>query len=127
MRASAHNVNGWSILSSINTSGVTVKTQPTTMTAPIRDAGTSSSKIVVDWTAITVSADTGDSAILSYNLEWDAGSVGSTWVDLIGYSTNSIATSFTINSGIIAGNPYQFRLRAKNIYGFGPFSTTTSI
>lgn len=93
------------------------------MNAPIKDPSSTESQIVVTWSPLTLPADTGDSTILSYNLEWD---FGSGYQSLIGLSTNSLATSFTVSS-VSAGTSYNFRLKAKNIYGFGPYSSVTTI
>jgi hypothetical protein len=64
----------------------------------------------------------GDSAILSYNLQWDIGTGSAEWSNLIGNPVASMQTSFTINTMISPGLLYRFRLRASNIYGFGEFS-----
>lgn len=42
------------------------------MAAPTRGSGTSTTKLVIDWTALTYPSN-GNSAILSYHLVWDAG------------------------------------------------------
>lgn len=81
----------------------------------------------VTWTALTSAIETGDSTILSYNLQWDAGSNKVDWHNLIGFSTNSLSTSFTVSSGIAPGSCYFFRVRAKNIYGYGDFSDAQEI
>jgi hypothetical protein len=36
------------------------------------------------WTALTTSSETGDSAITSYNLEWDSDGLGVTFTELVG-------------------------------------------
>jgi len=33
----------------------------------------------------------------------------------------------TAVDGLIRGEAYEFRIRARNVYGFGDFSTTTTI
>ena len=38
---------------------------------------------------------------------------------------NEVGVSFTVSSGILKGFLYTFRLQAKNIYGWGAYSTTT--
>ena len=50
-----------------------------------------------------------------------------TWTDLAGYTSNSLATSFIVTSGVTAGASYYFRVRAMNIYGYGSFSNATLI
>jgi len=50
---------------------------------------------------------------------------------LKGLTTDYTSLSVTFISGtpiaIVAGETYQFRTRAKNIYGFGEYSSTLSI
>lgn len=65
------------------------------MNAPVRSALTTSQQIIVTWSPLTATADIGNSAIISYDLEWDQGT--NTWISLSGYSSNSLATQFTIS------------------------------
>lgn len=44
-----------------------------------------------------------------------------------GLSPSSTATSFLRTSGITGGLTYRFRVRARNKYGFGPYSDVVSI
>lgn len=60
--------------------------------------------------------ETGNSEILGYNIWWDA-NTGVTNISL----TETIMTNYTVN-GLIAGYSYMFKIRAFNIYGYGPFS-----
>ncbi len=62
--------------------------------------------------------------MLSYNLQWDYGTNGTEWDDLIGNPVHSLSTSFVVNT--MAGQYYGFRVRASNIYGFGAFSEVYS-
>lgn len=64
---------------------------------------------------------TGNSAILSYNLYWDNGS-GTTNIAAL----DTLVTTYTF-SGLTTGTTYKFMVRARNIYGYGAFSSTTSI
>jgi hypothetical protein len=41
-----------------------------------------------------------------------------TVVDLIGYPSNFMGTSYTVTTGVTPGLVYTFLLKAKNIYGF---------
>jgi Fibronectin type III domain len=74
----------------------------------------------VDWTALT-GTSTGGSTILTYNLYWDNNS-GSPTLFLL----DSLVTSETI-TGLTVGSNYIFKVRAKNIYGYGPFSSSVTI
>jgi Fibronectin type III domain len=81
------------------------------MATPTKDSSSSSTQLVVDWTALT-SPDNGDSTITSYNLKWDAGTSGVTWTTLIGYSPSSTALTYSVTSGLTVGSSYQFKVRA---------------
>jgi hypothetical protein len=95
----------------------------------VRGPSTSSSQIETDWAALTAASDIGGAtaSILTYDLQWDAGNGGTPSVDLVGVSPYTTSTSFTVTSGVTGGGSYQFRVRAKNKYGWGNFSTTVSI
>lgn len=72
------------------------------------------------------SADSGYASITSYNIEWDGGSSGATWTELQGQSTESLSLTQT-KTGITASSSYQFRYRAKNVFGYGPYSDVATI
>jgi len=61
--------------------------------------------------------------ITTFNLQWDAGSNGGTWYNLLGATTDSLDTDYTVLTGITPGATYQFQVRAKNIWGYGDFSS----
>ena len=96
------------------------------MGAVSRDSSSTPSSITVTWTGIDANSTNGGSAITSYNLQWDSGTSGATWTDLIGNSVPSTATTFTVSS-VTAGQAYQFRVRAKNMWGWGDFSSITTV
>lgn len=49
---------------------------------------------------------------------------GSTWIEACGDTTGSyLGTSFTITSNIEGGKTYSVRVRAKNVWGWGPYSS----
>ena len=72
--------------------------------------------MTVAWTSLTGTA-TGNSAITAYDLRWDSAS-GST----IYLLSESLITSFTV-TGLTAGTTYKYKVRGKNIYGYGTYST----
>jgi hypothetical protein len=120
----SYNKYGWALdYSPVNQIGATIRTEPE---APpviyVNPTLTSTTQITVWWDAYTLQSAMGDSEIISYNLQWDIGTSGSEWADLIGNPVASTTTSFTVNSMISPGLLYNFRLRASNIYGFGQFS-----
>ena len=46
------------------------------------------------------------STISSYELVWDAGSNGLIWSSLIGFTTDSLALTFTVSTGVSPGGNY---------------------
>lgn len=58
------------------------------------------------------------------NLEWDKGT--GDWISLIGGTYNSLLTTFTV-TGLTPGHNYNFRYRAKNDFGWGPYSNIATI
>ena len=94
---SAYNENGWSAASDPNTSGAYVRTPPTFMNAPMRSSSTNDHQLHLLWETLSIdTAITGGSAILSYGLEWDAGTAQATWSHLSGFSADSLATEFIV-------------------------------
>lgn len=118
----AYNNNGWSSYSNANIDGAYIQTVPTRMNTPVEDPSTSSSKIMITWSPITSTDDTGAATITYYSLEWNQGSVINTWVELT--TPTTLVTSFTMTSGFTPGVTYSFRVRAKNYLGYGPYSFT---
>lgn len=107
-RVKAHNERGWSTLSIVG-NGATVQTKPDTMSPCVRGSDTSESLLHVTWSAPTI---TGGASILSYHLQWDKGTSGSIWYDLIGLSPASTALFLKVTTGVTAGQSYYFRVRA---------------
>lgn len=75
---------------------------------------------------LSLESHNGGSEILSYNLQWDAGS-GVVDVNLAGYSTAYLHSYLPVTSGVTAGALYNFRYRARNVYGWGVFSDQVTI
>jgi hypothetical protein len=78
----------------------------------------------VDWLPPT---NDGYSEISSYNLQWDSGTDGETWSNLIGFNTESLALTFTVASSLTQGDHYRFKVRAKNYWGWSDFSEELEI
>jgi hypothetical protein len=91
---------------------------------PVLSASTESS-LTITWAALTADALTGGSAITSYKLEWDQGT--GTWLTLVGDPTDDTSLTYTVSSGLTAGDNYKFRLTAKNIYGWGVVSNQVTM
>ena len=68
------------------------------------------------------------SPVTSYNLWWDEGSNGEFWYSLIGINEPVLTqTLFTVTNNILEGQYYKFKVRAKNIWGWGAFSPEVTI
>jgi len=128
VRATASNANGIAALpSAVNTAGAIVDTVPTFMNDPERGSASTKTRFEITWDALTLSDDMGGSTITSYSLEWDSGLGTSAYTVLVGFSSNNLLTSYTVYSGVTAGVDYEFRLRAKNIHGWGPYSNIVTL
>jgi len=90
------------------------------MNTPTNGHGTSHEQIVVEWTAHTSSMN-GGSTVLEYELEEDS----SSWTSL--FTSTDLATTYTKSSDVSSDTAYQFRLRMRNIYGWGPYSGVLSL
>jgi hypothetical protein len=97
------------------------------MSAPTRGLATGETEIQVNWSPLSSATQTGGAPVISYHLQWDAGSGGATWSDLAGLATNFLATSFIVTTGLTGGGSYNFRVRAENANGWGAFSTPATI
>jgi len=125
-KVAARNLNGWGEFSQESIIAANFETTPSKMAAPTRNAATTTGKLVVDWVPL-VSPDTGYSDITSYNLQWDKGTDGATWVNLIGFNTASLAETYTIAASLNEGDHYQLKVRANNFWGWGEFSDPLTI
>jgi len=75
--------------------------------------GSTATSLNITWIPLLTSAETGNSAILTYNVWWDAGT-GSININLFESPT---ALNYIISS-LVPGKNYQFVVRASNIYGY---------
>ena len=88
---------------------------------------------MVSWTALDGASSTGGLPIVSYHLEFDQGSGeptgGASWQSLVGDPSPSLLLAYTVSgAGVVTGGTtYQFRVRASNALGFGPWSDVTSV
>lgn len=122
----AQNVRGWSELSDANTVGTTVKTEPDQMTIPVNGPLTDEYRIDVSWSPMTSPAN-GDSAITSYDLQYDNATAGFIWYSIIGLTPDSLALSYRVTTGVVPSRIYRFRVRARNSFGWGDVSTYLEI
>jgi hypothetical protein len=94
--------------------------------APSLDlSGSSASRLLIDYPAIPASLN-GGLVVESYSLELDDGAGGS-FTQRTGFTVNSLATSFLITTNIMEGTVYQARYRARNAYGWGPYSPVSAL
>ncbi len=127
VRITAENVLGFGYTSLVSTSLVYVRVLPKKPTqTPFRGADTSPSQIEVKWNELLLPLQNGGSEVLSYNLQWNAGS-GQVNINLVGYSAPYLHAVNVVTSGVTAGALYNFRYRARNVYGWGPFSDEVTI
>ena len=73
VRATASNDYGESSESTQNSSGAQYLTVPAAMSTPTRGSSSTTSQMIVTWTAPSTAAETGGSTITAYELLWDAG------------------------------------------------------
>ena len=123
VRVSAANKYGYGNLSAVSgDSGARIRVIPVQMAKPTMDPLSTDKTLIMNWIAIS-GANAGNSPVIAYSLLWDAGNAGAnTFTEL----TDALVTSFTVN-GVQGGLTYRFKVRARNIYGYGPASDATSV
>lgn len=97
------------------------------MGAPTRGSQTSEHQIEILWTPLSLVDDLRGAPIVSYHLQWDIGTTGREWEDLTGFLVNSLNVKFIVTSDTLPNYAYQFRVNARNAYGFGIYSDPASI
>lgn len=101
-----------------NTLGARIQVVPSKMQNVFEGAATDDTRIQINWNSLT-GDQTGGTTILSYNLEMQVAGV---WIELVGQTTYYKQTLFLIQTNIVSGQSYSFRVRARNKWGYGPFS-----
>lgn len=111
-----------------------IQVEPLVMLVPVRMIYTGPTQLDVFWSTLTTHADRGGSPITSYHLQkhLQPDDISNPWEDVIGLSTDSLANTIIVTTGVgiaavVPGENYAFRVRAKNIYGWGPFSPVLDI
>ncbi len=122
----AYNEKGWGPYNNENTNGLRVITEPHTMNTPQRASQTGPTQIEVSWSSLSTPND-GGSEVKSYHLQYDNGTSATTWLDVVGLTPDSLLTSYTVSTDILTGEEYAFRVRARNIFGWGPYSLVAYI
>lgn len=70
-------------------------------------------------------SDTGGTEIISYNVQWDAGT--DTFTSLAGFSSNFIDDVYFATASVEPGQTYRIKIRARNYWGWGDFSETITM
>ena len=122
----AANARGWSAPSAANTVGATIQVEPFACAAPTSGANTGPTQLDVHWSSLDL-YNAGGSPVLSYDLQYDNATAATTWFDVVGLSPASLLTSVIVSTGVVPGHQYAFRVRARNVFGWGPFSAVTYI
>jgi hypothetical protein len=86
VRISSVNVIGWSDVSVINPPTFLVLTVPLKPDTPVRGPLTNTTAIDIRWTEMLNANQNGGANITSYEVDWDAGTAGQVWTELIGYT-----------------------------------------
>jgi len=123
VRVSAANYYGFGALSpESDSTGARIRVVPAQMSAATEDPSSTDVTVTMNWIALT-GANAGNSDVIAYSLYWDNGnSLVPADIEL----TDALVTSFTVN-GVTGGQAYRFRVRARNIYGYGPYSAETIV
>jgi len=125
VRVSAANFYLFGALSPVSDdSGARIRVIPIKMAPPTADPLSTDVTLIINWVALS-GADAGNSAVIAYSLLWDAGDntkADEAFTEL----ENKLVTSFTVN-GVTGGLTYRFKVRARNIYGYGPASDSTQV
>jgi hypothetical protein len=88
-------------------------------------ASSSGTKLLLEYDALATTAH-GGLPVESYSLEIDDG-LGGAFSALTGYTTDSLATSHLVMTGITKGLSYRIRYRAKNAYGWSDYSDVATV
>lgn len=132
VRSAAYNEKGFGLIGPDNVAGGTAKTVPAAPAPVFRGDATTPAQVQVNWTTLATTSETGGLPILSYHLAYDAGSGeaagGPSWVDLVGYPSDSLLLAYTASgTAIVGGRAYVFTVRARNAIGWGAASATTTV
>jgi hypothetical protein len=93
-----------------NTEGVFAEYEPQAVSLPYNggETYTSETQIHVVWDALATQAEMGGvtCTIYSYNLDWDRGTQGASWFELIGVESIYTSTDFIQDEDVTSSNNY---------------------
>ena len=121
VRVSAANYMGQGAWSQANSGGARIRVIPGKISPVVKDEASTATSLVLNWSSLVTDTETGNSEILAYNVWWDSNS-GTVNIDLF----EGLTLTYTV-SGLVPGNEYKFAIRARNIYGFGPYSEIVTL
>lgn len=122
VRVQATNAMGQGAWSQPNSDGALIRSRPGKMGVVSKGLTLSTAtSLELLWSGLLGYTETGNSDILAYNVWWDANS-GTTNINLYeGFTLTTMAES------LVPGAEYKFKIRAKNIYGYGVYSDTVTL
>ena len=97
------------------------------MQPPVNGILTGMTQIQINWSALPTLVSMGGSQVTSYTLKWDHATNGAIWYNVIGDSPSSLALTTTLTNNIAGGLTYQFKVRARNVNGWGSDSSVLSV
>jgi len=121
VRVQAFNVKGASELSPWNIKGPRVEKVPFQMNRPTATKSMTEAAIILEWEEQRTPLD-GGSAIASYGLQFKRSAEEEKWSDVVGVKEDYLETSY-IHTDLPANEELHYRIRAKNKWGWGQFST----
>jgi len=121
VRVQASNVKGKSDLSPWNIKGPRVEKVPFQMNRPTATKSMTEAAIILEWEEQRNPLD-GGSAIVSYGLEYKQIGSDEKWTPIVGFEEDYLETSY-IHTDLPANEELHYRIRARNRWGWGQFST----
>jgi hypothetical protein len=118
-RVEATNAIGYSAPSVDSTTYATVRSPPTVAPTLSRSASTSTSSVVLSWTAISTSPANGGSAVTGYTVYRDTFAPGN-----IVCTVSAPTVTCTPSHTFAAGTTYSYLITASNAYGEGAVSSS---
>jgi hypothetical protein len=122
----AYNERGWSLASADSSPSWQIQTEPSQMSVPTRGSDTNTQQIDVEWTTLA-SPLNGNSDVTTYALYWDAGNDGGSFSPLVGINSDYLLSTYLVTDSIVSGDYYQFKIEARNFWGWSTVSDIATI